>query len=109
MKGIAVVKKRFVESGELLLDKKTVMKELEKVIDPEIGIPITQMKLIDDVKIDGDTVSIEFHLTIPFCPMAMQISKEIKSVVSEIDGVKSVHIKLKDHHMSEQINKEVNR
>jgi len=92
-----------------MLNKKTVMKELEKVIDPEIGIPITQMKLIDNVNIDKGNVLIEFHLTMPFCPMAMGIAKEIKLVVSEIDGVKSVQVKLKDHHMSEQINKELKR
>jgi len=85
------------------------MKELEKVIDPEIGIPITKMKLIDDVKIDKSNVLIEFHLTVPFCPMAMGIANEIKSVVSNIKGVKSVEVKLKDHHMAEQVNREVNR
>jgi len=92
-----------------LLNKKIVMKELEKVIDPEIGIPITKMKLIDDVKIDKNNVLIEFHLTVPFCPMAMRIANEIKSVVSNIKGVKSVEVKLKDHHMAEQVNREVNK
>jgi len=92
-----------------MLNKKIVMKELEKVIDPEIGIPITEMKLIDNVKIDRDKILIEFHLTVPFCPMAMGIANEIKSVVSSIKGVKSVEVKLRDHHMAEQVNKEVNR
>lgn len=92
-----------------MVDKKTVMKELEKVIDPEIGISITEMKLIDDVKIDGDKVLVEFHLTIPHCPMAVGIAEQIRLVVSKIKGVKSVEVKLKDHYMSEQINKEINR
>ena len=92
-----------------MLNKKIVMKELEKVIDPEIGIPITEMKLIDNVKIDRDKILIEFHLTVPFCPMAMGIANDIKSVVSSIKGVKSVEVKLRDHHMAEQVNKEVNR
>ena len=92
-----------------MLNKKIVMKELEKVIDPEIGIPVTKMKLIDNVKIDKGNIFIEFHLTVPFCPMAMGIANEIKSVVSTIKGVKSVEVKLRDHHMAEQVNKEVNR
>lgn len=92
-----------------MIDKKAVMKGLEKVIDPEIGIPITKMKLIDDVKIDGDKVLVEFHLTIPHCPMAMGIANDIKSVVSKIKGVKSVEVKLRDHHMAEQVNREVNK
>ncbi len=84
------------------------MRELDKVIDPEIGIPITEMKLIDDVKIDGDKVLVEFHLTIPHCPMAVGIAEQIRSVVSKIKGVKSVQVRLKDHYMAEQINKEIN-
>jgi metal-sulfur cluster biosynthetic enzyme len=94
-----------------LIDKKIVMKELEKVLDPEIGIPITSMKLIDKILITGDEVLVEFHLTMPWCPgvFAMQIAKDIKKVVSEIDGVKKVEVKLKNHYMDEQINKEVNR
>ncbi len=94
-----------------MVDKKTVMKELKKVIDPEIGIPITEMKLIDDIKIKGGNVLVEFHLTMPYCPsmFATEIAKGIRTVVSEINGVKSVKINLKNHYMSEQINKEVNK
>lgn len=94
-----------------MVDRKTIMKELDKVIDPEIGIPITKMKLIDDVRISGDKVLVEFHLTMPWCPgvFAAQIAKDIRTVVSKIEGVKSVQVKLKDHYMAEQINKEVNR
>ncbi len=94
-----------------MVEKKTVMKELKKVIDPEIGIPITEMKLIDDIKIKGGSVLVEFHLTMPYCPsmFATEIAKGIRTVVSEIKGVKSVKINLKNHYMSEQINKEVNK
>jgi metal-sulfur cluster biosynthetic enzyme len=94
-----------------MIDKKTVIKELDKVLDPEIGIPITAMKLIDKINIDKDKVTVEFHLTMPWCPgvFATEIAKNIKKVVSEIEGVKSVQVKLKDHYMDEQINKEVNR
>jgi len=87
------------------------MKALDNVLDPEIGIPITTMKLIDKITIERDKVTVEFHLTMPWCPgiFATQIAKDIKKVVSEIEGVKSVQLKLKDHYMDEQINREVNR
>jgi len=86
------------------------MKALDKVLDPEIGIPITTMKLIDKITIERDKVTVEFHLTMPWCPgiFATQIAKDIKKTVSEIKGVKLVQVKLKDHYMDEQINKEVN-
>lgn len=70
------------------------MKELEKVIDPEIGLPITKMKLIDNVKINKDEVLIEYHLTTPFCPLASYIANSIKERISNLKGVKSVKLKL---------------
>lgn len=93
-----------------MVTKEDVMKALDKVLDPEIGIPITAMNLIDNIIIEKDEVIVEFHLTMPWCPgvFAMEIAKNIKKVVSEIEGVKSVQVKLKDHYMEDQINKEVN-
>jgi len=62
------------------------MKELAKVIDPEIGIPITEMKLIDNIEIKDNEVTIEYHLTMPFCPpvFALAIGQDIKRRVSAI-------------------------
>lgn len=93
------------------ITKTKVMKELEKVVDPEIGIPITEMKLIDNIKITGDKVLVEFHLTMPFCPaiFATKIASDIKKFVSKIKGVKSVEVKLKNHFMADEINKEINK
>jgi ATP-binding protein involved in chromosome partitioning len=91
-----------------MIDKKTVMKELKKVIDPEIGLPITDMQLIDDIKIDKGNVMIKFHLTNQFCPLASNIASEIKNHVSKLKGVKSVKLKLIDHSMAEEINSMVN-
>lgn len=94
---------------DLVINKKTVIKELEKVIDPEIGISITEMKLIDDVKIDKDKVLIEFHLTSPFCPLALNIASDIKERISKLNGVKSVRVKLSNHEMSEKIGEMLNK
>jgi metal-sulfur cluster biosynthetic enzyme len=85
------------------------MKELEKVIDPEIGLSITAMQLIDNVKIDKDKVLIELHLTSPFCPLAFNIANDIKERVSKLDGVKSVRVKLTNHAMSEKISEALNK
>lgn len=88
-----------------------ITKELEKVVDPEIGVPITQMELIDEILIKNDEVTVKFHLTMPWCPpvFATQIAQDIKKVVSKIKDVKSVRVELQNHYMAEQINKEVNK
>ena len=93
-----------------MVDKEDIMKELAKVIDPEIGIPITEMKLIDNIEINDNEVTIEYHLTMPFCPpvFALAIGQDIKRRVSAIDDVTKVTTVLSGHQMAEDINKKVN-
>jgi len=93
------------------MEKKKVMEELEKVIDPEIGVPITTMGLIDKIEIKDKNVNVDFHLTMPFCPnaFALQIAQEIRKVVSRLQGVEKVKVNLKDHVRAEEINEEVNK
>jgi metal-sulfur cluster biosynthetic enzyme len=94
-----------------MVKKAEIMAELAKVIDPEIGVPITEMGLVDAVKVRAGKVLVEFHLTMPFCPpmFAMQIGKDIRTRISKIRGVKEVKISLKDHYMADYINREVNK
>jgi len=93
-----------------LVNKEDIVKELAKVIDPEIGIPITEMKLIDNIEINDNEVTIEYHLTMPFCPpvFALAIGQDIKRRVSAIDDVTKVTTVLSGHQMAEDINKKVN-
>ncbi|MFB0568949.1 MAG: metal-sulfur cluster assembly factor, partial [Nitrososphaeria archaeon] len=76
------------------MDKESVMTELAKVIDPEIGVPITDMKLVDRVDIEGDTVEVDYHLTMPFCPpvFATQIGKDIRRRLQTLPAVKAVRV-----------------
>jgi metal-sulfur cluster biosynthetic enzyme len=93
-----------------MVDKEAVMKELEKVVDPEIGVPITEMQLVDTVDIQDGNVAVEFHITTPFCPpvFAIKMAMDIKTLVSKLHGVKSVNVKVNGHYMSEKINEQVN-
>lgn len=93
-----------------MVSKEDIMKELAKVIDPEIGIPITEMKLIDDIEIKNNEIKIEYHLTMPFCPpvFALAIGQDIMKRASSIEGVTKVIAILSKHQMEEEINKKVN-
>ena len=94
-----------------MIDKKTILKALEKVMDPELGVPITEMELVDKIEIKDDEVTVDFHLTAPYCPpmLAMKMAYDIKEVVSHISGVKSVKLNMSGHYMSAELNKEVNK
>lgn len=88
-----------------------VEKELEKVVDPEIGLPITEMHLVDEIAIKDDgELFIKYHLTAPFCPpiFAEDIGMNIRVLTSKLEGVKRVTVVLHGHALSDEINKRVN-
>ena len=94
-----------------MVEKPQIVKELAQVVDPEVGVPITEMDLVDDITISPDgIVSVGFHLTAPFCPpmFALEIAQDIKRRVSALDGVKEVKISMTGHFMAEEINRRVN-
>jgi len=88
-----------------------VEKELEKVVDPEIGLPITEMHLVDEINIqeNGD-IFIKYHLTAPFCPpiFAEDIGMNIRTLTSKLEGVKKVTVILHGHALAKEINQRVN-
>ncbi len=88
-----------------------VLKELDKVVDPEVGIPMTEMGLVDVAKIENGIVTVEFHFTTPACPpvFAIKMANDIKEFCGKLDGVKDVRVKIKDHYMADQINDQINK
>jgi ATP-binding protein involved in chromosome partitioning len=87
-----------------------IMDKLSTVVDPEIGVPITEMKLVDEVKVEEGNALIVFHLTMPFCPsvFALQIARDIKEKAKAVDGVRTVKVNLVRHVNADEINKAVN-
>ncbi len=97
--------------SEAPVDRAEIEEKLSKIIDPELGRPITEMKLIDKIDITGASVDLEFHLTAPFCPpvFALKIASDIKSSVLAAKGVKEAKVTLRGHYLAEAVNKQVNR
>ena len=85
--------------------------EMAKVIDPELGKPITDLKLIDKLTIQGPSVEVEFHLTAPFCPpmFALKIASDIKTGLLAVNGVSEAKVTLRGHFLAEAVNKQVNK
>jgi len=88
-----------------------IEKALEKVYDPEIGVPITEMKLVEKIDIRDGEIVVDYHLSMPYCPpmFAIKIGQDIKKTVSGIEGVKSIKVNLKNHYLADQINELVNK
>jgi ATP-binding protein involved in chromosome partitioning len=84
---------------------------LSKIMDPELGRPITDLKLIDKMTVTGGSVDLEFHLTAPFCPpvFALKIASDIKAGLLSVQGVTDAKVTLRGHYLSEAVNKQVNK
>ena len=53
----------------MTLTSQNVLDALSTVIDPEIRRPITDLNMVDEVVIDGSTVSVTILLTTAGCPL----------------------------------------
>ena len=84
---------------------------LSKIMDPELGRPITDLKLVDRMTVTDGTVDLEFHLTAPFCPpmFALKIASDIKAGLLSDPGVKEAKVTLRGHYLAEAVNKQVNK
>lgn len=85
----------------MALSEDQVREELKKVIDPELFVNIVDLGLVYvvDVQPNGDSaekfdVAIEMTLTSPMCPAGPQLVGQSKQVVSEIEGVEDVDVKV---------------
>ena len=62
------------------MSESAIRAALEKVIDPELRLPITQL---DMVQVDGSTVTVK--LTIAGCPAAQKIEADVRQALAGLD------------------------
>ena len=68
---------------------------LATVNDPEIKRPITELGMVDTVRVDHDgTVHVRVLLTVAGCPLKDTINRDVTAAVSAVDGVTSVDLEL---------------
>lgn len=70
------------------------MEALRTVQDPELHVDIVSLGMVEDLDVDGGTVSFTVNLTTPGCPLKAQVEKEVKETVLRVPGVEAVSIKM---------------
>ncbi len=60
---------------------------LSQVIDPELGLPITDLGLIYGVEIDDGTVTVDMTTTTPICPLGSYLAQEAEAKLNALAGV----------------------
>ncbi len=85
-----------------------VTEALKGVMDPETGMSMVEMGLINRIEEEDGAVSIEFSPSSPFCPIAFYLAEQIRNAAQKVEGVKKVRVTCKGHMMEQQINQMVN-
>ena len=72
-----------------------VRKAIRAVKDPELNLNIVDIGLIYDTEVaeNGD-VRVKMTLTSPGCPSGTEIIDQVKQVVGDMEGVRSVDVEL---------------
>ncbi|MEO9876614.1 MAG: iron-sulfur cluster assembly protein [Anderseniella sp.] len=90
---------------------RAVWAQIEKVCDPELDEPVTDMHFIERVEIDRDDhVTVSFRLPTYWCSanFAFLMANDIRVHVEQLDWVSRASVQLEDHMFSEQVNTGVN-
>jgi ATP-binding protein involved in chromosome partitioning len=71
-----------------------VRQALRQVLDPEIGRPIEDIGMLQDIEIEGGTVRVHVLLTIEGCPLKDRITQDVTAAVQPVEGVERVDVRL---------------
>lgn len=86
-----------------------IIKELSKVIDPETGVDVIKMQLVQEIIIDSHgKVSYTFRPSSPLCPIAVPLAVMIIKVIGEVEGVSGQSITVKDYIEADKLNEILN-
>lgn len=73
-------------------DTSAIWETLDRIIDPELGIPITDLGLVYEVVDNDGEVAVVMTMTTPVCPLGSYFEREIKTGLLVLPGVDSVTV-----------------
>lgn len=89
--------------------RQAVLERLSTVIDPETGVDVIRMRLIEELDVDeAGQVSYTFRPSSPLCPLAVFLVSNIKSAVAETPGVRGQTIQVTDYVQAEELTALIN-
>ncbi|KZX14694.1 iron-sulfur cluster assembly protein [Methanobrevibacter curvatus] len=82
---------------------------VSKVLDPHMGVSITEMGIVQNIEIDGDAAKIVLKPTNPGCMSVARMAADAKDQALSVDGIESVEIIVEGHMMADSINEMINK
>ncbi len=62
---------------------KDIIDLIEPIKDPEIGISIVKLRMVESIEEDNGKIKVNVKLTVPGCPLSSTIEKDVKKALKE--------------------------
>jgi metal-sulfur cluster biosynthetic enzyme len=83
----------------------TVTDKLSMVIDPETGVDVMRMKLVQDIVIDETKkISYKFRPSSPLCPIAVPLVLDIIHAIREVHEISGQDVTVVDYVQADELN-----
>jgi metal-sulfur cluster biosynthetic enzyme len=90
--------------------RQAILSRLSEVIDPETGVDVVRMRLVQDLSVDdAGQVSYSFRPSSPLCPIAVYLALEIKAAVAEIPEVSQQAVRVLDYMQARELTELINQ
>jgi metal-sulfur cluster biosynthetic enzyme len=76
-----------------MVDEAKIHEALGKVIDPELGINIVDLGMVQEVEADGSRVAVSLSLTSMSCPFWELFVEQVRRAVGDVPGVGDVAVR----------------
>jgi metal-sulfur cluster biosynthetic enzyme len=85
--------------------REAVLARLGEVIDPETGVDVVRMRLIEDLAVDAQgVVHYRVRPSSPLCPLAVPLTLSIRQAVAEVEGVTGQELEVVGYVRAEEVN-----
>jgi metal-sulfur cluster biosynthetic enzyme len=103
-KGVFLIRGMMIMVDRINLEQGIVQK-LKTVIDPETGVDVVRMQLVQDMTIsETGKVTYVFRPSSPLCPIAVPLALGIIQAISEVPGVNGQSITVVDYVQADTLN-----
>ncbi len=90
--------------------REAVLTCLSTVIDPETGVDVVRMRLIEDLSVDdAGHIRYTFRPSSPLCPIAVFLVMNIKAAVTGVPGVSKQTIKVTGYVQADELTELINQ
>jgi metal-sulfur cluster biosynthetic enzyme len=82
-----------------------ILERLSSVIDPETGVDVVRMRLIEDLVVNMDGhVAYKFRPSSPLCPIAVPLSLMIQNAIATVPGVTGQDMEIVGYIQADELN-----